>query len=242
MRSKTVTLCAGTLAVCLVGSAQAAHAPSAERRSGLVMLRRESIEYGLTRVEMAHHLIAGSGARGGSEKLVEEVDCKDHAIRLATREVFARPGLEGQLLSSSSGQESWEPAIQGTLDFQIFREACEPAQPRSAVSVKHEPSINAIAAPAPSANSAARLSYTTKYDIQVGSFNNALPAKTALRQAAELLNAEQGQLAVEAGKNGAVRVYRAIVTGFNDRDEAAKACVHLQTSRIPCLVRRSAAD
>lgn len=80
---------------------------------------------------------------------------------------------------------------------------------------------------------------TAVWDIQIAAAGSQSAATGALNSALPLL-ADFGQIApsVQGASSGGREVYRARLTGFADRDSAAKACSVLQTRSIDCFVVR----
>ncbi len=80
---------------------------------------------------------------------------------------------------------------------------------------------------------------TAVWDIQIAAAGSRSAATGALNSALPLL-ADFGQIApsVQGGRSSGREIYRARLTGFADRDSAAKACSLLQTKSIDCFVVR----
>jgi len=77
------------------------------------------------------------------------------------------------------------------------------------------------------------------WDIQIAAAGSQSAATGALNSALPLLS-DFGQIApsVQGSSSGGREIYRARLTGFADRDSAAKACSVLQTRSIDCFVVR----
>jgi serine-type D-Ala-D-Ala carboxypeptidase (penicillin-binding protein 5/6) len=77
------------------------------------------------------------------------------------------------------------------------------------------------------------------WDIQIAAAGSQAAATGALNSALPLL-ADFGQIApsVQGSSSGGRDIYRARLTGFADRDSAARACSLLQTRSIDCFVVR----
>lgn len=221
---------------CLVSAEVMTGAASGARRPVLKLLRRDNIEYGLVRVEVASNLALSSGEQGGSERLVADVDCKDRAILLKERDVAAKPGPDGGRLATRLQKDDWEPVDAGTLEAQVLDQACEEAKPRLRTGSKTA-SPPASSGPPARANAASPM---IGYKIQVGSYLRPAQAQAALSRAGDLLHAGEETRSVEVGQSGRVQVFRAILTGFDRYDQAAQACSRLTNAQTPCLVRSSA--
>lgn len=77
------------------------------------------------------------------------------------------------------------------------------------------------------------------WDIQIAAAGSQAAATGALNSALPLLS-DFGQIApsVQGSSSGGREIYRARLTGFADRDSAARACSLLQTRSIDCFVVR----
>jgi D-alanyl-D-alanine carboxypeptidase len=103
---------------------------------------------------------------------------------------------------------------------------------------RRDPLVAAVAAPAVTVKSAARV--VAKWSIQVGAFSNEMAARHAAREARQV--AAVGEPTVE--KTAQPRrppVWHAVLVGLT-QSEASAACGPLQRRRLSCIPRRPAAS